>query len=487
MKKFFTLLMIILSVTIASYGQIVITEISYNPPESGTDSLEYIEIHNSGSSNLSLKDYKFSKGIDYTFPDTVLNSGQYFLVVKNARAFKIVYNIDAADWSPTNPLSTSNTLGNNGEVLEIVDASGNILVSFKYDKLVPWPTFADGADGAGGSIELCNIAADPSKGESWKVSLNYLGFELNAKKVFGTPGVVNSISDCSGGSVDLFPLRSIASVTSVNADGETDSINVSCTLKGIAYGVNLRPAGLQFTVIDNQNNGIGAYSATGNYGYTVKEGDEVEIKGTVAQFNGFTQMTLSGVTKKSENNALVQPKVITEFSENDESSLVTLQLLTFSDPTQWTGTGSGFNMTMVNGTGKQFTVRIDNDIDAYAAPFPGVKTYSVTGLLGQFDDTKPYSEGYQLLPRYLVDFDGASSTVNILDSELKVQPNPSNDMLTIITDSQPELLELYNLQGQKLQQYRNTLTIDLSPFSKGVYFVKAIKGEKSSTVRIIKL
>ncbi|MBK6497626.1 MAG: lamin tail domain-containing protein [Saprospiraceae bacterium] len=84
MKKFFTLLMAVLWVTFTSYGQIVISEISYNPPESGTDSLEYIEIYNAGNAGVNLKDYKFSKGVDFTFPDTTLGSHKYLLIVKHA-------------------------------------------------------------------------------------------------------------------------------------------------------------------------------------------------------------------------------------------------------------------------------------------------------------------------------------------------------------------------------------------------------------------
>jgi Lamin Tail Domain/Secretion system C-terminal sorting domain len=487
MKKFFTLLMIVLSVSFASYGQIVLTEISYNPPESGTDSLEYIEILNAGTTNVNLKDYKFTKGVDFTFPDTVLNSGKYYLVVKHARAFRLVYGIEASEWSPLNPLSTTNTLSNSGEIIELADVAGNVLLSFKYDKLVPWPTFADGTDGAGGSIELCDLAADPSKGESWKVSQNDLGFVLNGKQVLGTPGFVNSITDCTGDPVDPFPLRSIASVTTVNAEGATDSIDVSCTLKGVVYGVNLRPTGLQFTIIDNQNNGIGAFVNAGNFNYAVKEGDEVEIKGTIDQFNGFTQMTLADVKKVSENNTLVQPKIVTEFLEEDESSLVTLGYVTFQDPSQWTGMNSGFNVTMIDGNNQQFTVRIDNDVDAYAAPFPGVNTYFVTGLLGQFDSESPFNEGYQLLPRYLVDFDPAGSTQNVLDANMTLSPNPVNNIVTIKTNAQPESIVIYNAQGQQLSVIQNALEVDMSAFVAGVYFIKAVKADKSSTVRIIKM
>ncbi|MFN8338041.1 MAG: hypothetical protein U0T36_03400 [Saprospiraceae bacterium] len=48
------------------------------------------------------------------------------------------------EWSPTTAISTTNTLTNSGEILEIVNAAGEIKLSFKYLKAAPWPTGAEG-------------------------------------------------------------------------------------------------------------------------------------------------------------------------------------------------------------------------------------------------------------------------------------------------------------------------------------------------------
>ena len=59
MKKVY--LITFLSIVFACIGfntsaqnDIVITEIMYNPPESGTDSLEFIEIYNKGEGTIDL-------------------------------------------------------------------------------------------------------------------------------------------------------------------------------------------------------------------------------------------------------------------------------------------------------------------------------------------------------------------------------------------------------------------------------------------------
>jgi plastocyanin len=580
MKNLFTSLIFMLFFAGTALSQLVVTELSYNPPETNTDSLEYIELYNLGSAALNLKDYKFTKGIEFTFPEVTINAGGYLLLSVNEGAFMRNYNKPSLQW-------TSGALNNGGEALVIADASGTEIYAVDFKDVAPWPTVADGTDGEGKSIEICNPEADPNEGDNWKVSLNNLGFMINGKQVFGTPGLANSIPSCSvepdfivevasnfftpkditidvgqtvrwvntGGThningsqatfpanpesfgngapsgdawtydftfntagfynyqcdphaslgmmgtvtvngpviVDIYPVRTITSVSTTNADGQTDSLNVTCTLQGIVYGVNINAAtGLQFTVMDANNNGIGAFSGSGNLGYTVQEGDEVEIKGRIDNFRGLTQMRLDSVRLISEGNNLVSPKVVTEFVEEDESSLLTVENLDYVDISQWTGMGSGFNLIMTNGT-NEFTIRIDNDVDLYSnGPVvlsPGSKL-SVTGLLGQFapQTAAPYSGGYQLLPRYIVDF---LIVTNVNDSDLDpnmtLSPNPVNNIITIKTDAQPESIIIYNAQGQQLSVIQNTLEVDMSAFVAGVYFIKAVKADKSSTVRIIKM
>ncbi|NCP46491.1 MAG: lamin tail domain-containing protein, partial [Flavobacteriales bacterium] len=55
-------------------ADLVITEIMYNPPESGTDTSEFIEIYNNGASAINLQDFTCTGGI-YTFPNVNLAAG----------------------------------------------------------------------------------------------------------------------------------------------------------------------------------------------------------------------------------------------------------------------------------------------------------------------------------------------------------------------------------------------------------------------------
>ena len=205
------------------------------------------------------------------------------------------------------------------------------------------------------------------------------------------------------GTVTVLPeVCTIASITTNNVDGEPDSLGVNCEIQGIVYGVNYRPGGLQFTVIDDNNDGIGIFSFD-DFGYTVQEGDEVIVRGEVTFFNGLTQMGPDTVILVSSGNDLFDPTIVTALGEDTESQLVTLENVSLVDPEQWTGSGSGFNVDVTDGT-NTYTVRIDADVDIYNMGAP-TGTFNVTGLGGQFDSSAPYDEGYQLLPRYAADID----------------------------------------------------------------------------------
>jgi len=196
------------------------------------------------------------------------------------------------------------------------------------------------------------------------------------------------------------PIYPIGEVNTVNENGVADSLNVECEIQGTVYGVNLRPDGLQFTVIDTTG-GLGLFNFEGNFGYTVQEGDNVGIRGSISQFNGLTQMNPDTVFFISANNPLIDATVVTELNEFSESNLVSLECVSLVDPSQWSGAGSGFNVDVTDGT-NTYTLRIDNDVDLYSEPAP-MGSFTVVGLGGQFDSSEPFDSGYQLFPRYMAD------------------------------------------------------------------------------------
>lgn len=575
MKKFLFFLFF-LTVLVSAEAQVVISEISYNPPESGTDSLEYIEIYNAGNQPVHLYKYKFSRGVDFTFPDITLGPDQYLLLTVNQAAFMNVYGLQSIQW-------TSGALSNGGERVTLTDSLNIELVDFTYANTAPWPTSGDGTNGEGRSIELCGPGADANQGANWKVSQNDLMIMLNGRNIFGTPGADNSVAPCEaqpdfivevssnmftprditinvgqsirwenkGGThnvngtlatfpanpegfgsgapsgsawtydftfnipglynyqcdphaslgmtgtvtvieevvVDPYPLRTILSLKSVDANGVADSLNLSCRVEGIVYGVNLRPGGLQFTVMDAQGNGFGVFNNSNSLGYTVQEGDRVEVKGVVAQFRGLSQLNADAVTLLAANQPLVNPKEVNGFVESDESGLLWLKNVSFVDKGQWgNGTASGFNVDMTNGQ-NTFSVRIDSDVDLFSMPVPDGEVFNVIGLLSQFTTTTqpPFAGGYQLLPRYMSDFSKVSSVFNPEILTWKVFPNPANDYILLDNHSKVENIKIYSSQGQLVFEGDRESRILIGEWPKGVYTVLVTNGGKLHSGKFIKL
>jgi hypothetical protein len=197
------------------------------------------------------------------------------------------------------------------------------------------------------------------------------------------------------------PVYGIGLVTAdADGDGAADSSGVTCELRGVVHGGDFNGGGpIQFTFID-PTGGIGLFSGNA-FGYTVTEGDSVQVRGTISSFNGLAQIGPDTVIFVSSGNALQTPVVVTDLDESTESELVRFNNATIINPAQWTGAGSGFNVDITNGT-DTIQLRIDNDVDLYSLPAPS-GTFDVIGLGGQFDNSPPANDGYQLLPRYQAD------------------------------------------------------------------------------------
>lgn len=199
---------------------------------------------------------------------------------------------------------------------------------------------------------------------------------------------------------DDFQTLPIGTVNTEDSSGVADSLGLKCWVHGVVYGGNLRPAGLQFTVID-PTGGIGVFRATGSLGYTITETDSIKLLGTVAQFNGLTQFNVDSIVLISTGNALKTPTQITALDESTESDLIIFKNAHLVNPAQWTGTGSGFNVDVTDGI-NTLVMRIDADVDLYSQPAP-VGDFHVRGLGNQFDNSSPYTSGYQFFPRYIAD------------------------------------------------------------------------------------
>ncbi len=549
---------------VAFSQDIVITEIMYNPPESGTDSLEFVEILNNSGTAYNMENATFKAGNTiFVFPAMTLNDGEYAVIAVNDTAFYSVFGFYPMEW-------TGPGLSNSGKFIELKDANGGYLDSLTYDD-----GWAPETDGGGASLVLCDVKSDNNLGENWIAATTGKGVMINGKEIkanpneasgcpttmaleddiFATlkdapvvldvlandviPGAITSIvvsNPLNGGTatlnadnkieytppaggcdvVDIFNYAvtsggvtetaqvhveiacvstySIGVITTENADGVADSLDVACTITGVVYGVDMiGGSGIQFTLIDANGDGIQVRHGNQDLGYTVTEGDELTIAGEVKQYKGLTQFVPATITKNSAGNTLLAPTVVTTLGENTESRLVKLKNMHLVDPAQWKTSGS-FNVDITDGGSDTLQMRIDSDVDvAGNADFPAnlAPGFHLTGIGGQYDSSSPYTEGYQIFPRYVADFDIITGTnTPALQQKIKLYPNPTTgDFVVATKDLKISEIRVVNIMGQTIKFLSSpdaVQTVSLADMPQGTYFVQITADNAFTTVKVEK-
>lgn len=207
------------------------------------------------------------------------------------------------------------------------------------------------------------------------------------------------------------PIYTIGQVNTVDANGNPDSLNVVCEIQNaVVMGINYADLPDVSFYIHDATGGMGVFNAAGTAGYTVSEGDLINIRGTVGFFNGLTQLVSITSITATGTGALPAVTTVTALDESTEAELVKLSNVTVVSQSSWnTGVGSGFNVDVTDGT-NTYSVRIDKSTDLYSMALPGC-VLDITGIGSQFDNSSPYTSGYQLLPRYAADITVISACV----------------------------------------------------------------------------
>ena len=147
---------------------VVLNEIHYHPVEKaafnpdGTPILdlsqdvhEFVEIYNSGATNVSLAGWRLSGDVDYDFPtNAVIVAGRYLVIARNpARLLSISqYALNASNvFGPF-----QKNLGNRSGNVRLRDVFDNLIDSVTYSAGFPW---AIGADALGADDEWTGLVS----------------------------------------------------------------------------------------------------------------------------------------------------------------------------------------------------------------------------------------------------------------------------------------------------------------------------------------
>jgi len=285
---------------------LVITEINYNGPESGTDSTEFIEIYNNDTANVNLNGYSFAEGVSYTFPAITLNAGDYIVIAKDSLVMLNFFGVSARQWN-------SGALSNSGEDIILVTANGDTVDVVDYDDSSPWPTSA--VDSGGHSMSFCDLTLDNNMGANWSATTDFVGVNTAGDSIWASPGVGCTI------------------ITPPNGDTIAPFVLDAFILNSTSLKVVFSEAVGSSAEDVNNYSGLTVSSAVRN-----STKDTVTLTLSAALINGINNVLTVANVKDTSNNVMLNPQsfniiyndvntklVITEIMYNDLSSSDSLE------------------------------------------------------------------------------------------------------------------------------------------------------------------
>ncbi len=254
MKKLLLQVALFFSVTMGAFAQnLVISEIYYNAPNSGVDSLEYVEIYNKGTTSQNLKNFTFRSAFNDTLPDVNLAAGEYYVVTMDSTFFKKATKISAHQWR-------SGSLNNTGETIQLWSDTGSFVDSVRYRTVTPWPITSNGN---GPSMELCDVVnGNNDQAASWGAATIAIGYSLNnqngqAVAMLGTPGKANKCATGGGGGGGTFVAKDINARTPKNTN-----VNINIAQPNMVQGNSITSS----EVVVPPTNGTATKAAAGGGG-----------------------------------------------------------------------------------------------------------------------------------------------------------------------------------------------------------------------------
>lgn len=248
-----------------------------------------------------------------------------------------------------------------------------------------------------------------------------------------------------------------------NPNGDSPEVGNLVTTKGVITGIIKNgPDRHAFFIQDSALawNGLYVYERNDS---TLVIGDSVEVTGTVAEYNGLTELSfVSNITVINSGNTLPTPVVTTTANANMEQwEGVLIQTLS----AECTSNTVGFGMWEINdGSG---TLLADDDIFPYHFNAVVGSDYDVTGI-------GHYSFGdYKILPRDANDISLVVGIDELNASNVAVYPNPANDQITFQLENNGFEVIVADITG-KIVATANTvadkLTLSLDNLNNGIYF-----------------
>ncbi|MBB6693430.1 S-layer homology domain-containing protein [Cohnella xylanilytica] len=206
-------------------------------------------------------------------------------------------------------------------------------------------------------------------------------------------------------------VQTIASVRAVDANGvPVIGGSVPVAVEGVVtIDNNVIGSGNSNFYLQDATGGINVYGGYA-HGLTIAKGNKLRVTGTITNYNGLIELVPTEIALISASVALPAPKATSiadlnafATAEPLEGQLVTAKA-TISAVAASGATAYNVTAKDPDNTSKSITIRVMN---ATGIDTPNVlavgKTYTITGIVGQYDTSSPYTSGYQIFPRSIAD------------------------------------------------------------------------------------
>ncbi|MEN6307692.1 MAG: lamin tail domain-containing protein [Anaerohalosphaeraceae bacterium] len=164
-----------------------ISEVMYNP--GGDPNEEFIELVNTGTAAINLNQVAFTKGIDFTFGDTVLNPSQRLILVGNQPVFEARYGTGLPVYGPY-----IGALDSAGEKLRLCDIAGQTIQELEYNN-----TWYEITDGDGFSLTAVDPAYDKTAVSNANLAARWAFNETSGTTALDSagsyPGTIYNMAD----------------------------------------------------------------------------------------------------------------------------------------------------------------------------------------------------------------------------------------------------------------------------------------------------
>ena len=207
-----------------------------------SDLNEFVEITNSGNTELNISGFEFTKGITFRFPEgSKIMAGEKIYVVFNANSnFWMNSGQTVYQWE-------SGRLADEGEAVQLQTPQGIIVDKVYYNQNETWPKVADGE-----GISLVSENLDNHFGENWK--------HADIKTIVNVKDEVASGSD-----IKIYPNPTTGIVQISGLKMEETKVDIY-NLNGVLVKSDMVNSNHSFISLENLNQGI----------YVVRSGNFVQ-------------------------------------------------------------------------------------------------------------------------------------------------------------------------------------------------------------------